>query len=119
MIRFALRHTKITSLICVALLLVFIILIIWSLTGGSLSHLITISIFGIMSIFIFRALVLSTRKKEQQKKYNKQREEIKKQAGEIVQCANCGNEMTYGYFQEYGCQKCHTDLFIKTGKYAK
>jgi len=100
--------------------------------------------FGIIAIFIFRALVLSTRKNEQQKEYKKQIEEYNKQIEEddkliekqqkeydkrileyniqakrIVRCKNCGNKMTYGYFRKYGCQKCHTDLFDETGEYAE
>jgi ribosomal protein S27AE len=101
MIRFALRHTKLTSLICVVLILFFIILIIRALAGGTPSYLFTISILGIIAVFIFRAYVISVQKRE------------------IVRCPNCGNRMTRQHFQRYGCQKCHTDLFINTGKYAK
>lgn len=97
---FVLRHTKLISFICVILLVIFVIIIIRSIMGGASSYF-TISILGIIAIFIFRAYVISKQKKE------------------IVRCANCKNEMTYGHFKQFGCQKCHTDLYVKTGKYVK
>ena len=43
-----------------------------------------------------------------------------KRRNEIIKCSNCGRTMTYGVFQRAGgCPKCHTDQYVRTGKWPK
>ena len=96
-----LKNRIVIGIVAIILFFVFPFVLYLAIKGVIPIYFATIAVLGLLVLFLYRKHLKSLKNRE------------------IVKCSNCGREMTYEHFQRYGCRKCHSDLFIRTGKYAK